>query len=195
MKKSHPARWSCRVVRGWRSVFGENANGAGFGSTHIASCPECQRFFAACDDLELTLRNDAARNIAAPAAALEQRILRAVRQTAAEPRPRRGNGPILLFAGVAAAFAIVFGRLENVGPGSMRDTGTNRAGAVASGATQAPSADISSLNAILATDPLQHEVDSVYADAQSAIRFLALNFLPATAESSTRQTPARPASG
>ena len=182
MNTGKSPQWSCRFVRGWASWLG--ARDRGMSARHIAGCPACREFFAATDALDAGLRRDAGRVSQAPSSDLEERIMREIVRPLAqtERRPAR-RGWALAGAGVAAAIMFMsafFRARHNVTPPSgtvavhaPRPTLTAPT-AIANGTLTLP-ANVSTL---LAQDPLQGEVKSVYADAQSAVRFLALNFLP-----------------
>jgi len=183
---SNSMRWSCRLVRGWRAFFGASHQ-SGFGSSHIASCPACQGFFAANDSLESALRRDAARGIQPAPAGIEERIMQEIVRSPRRRVTRLRPGPAALaIAGAAAAIlAIAFWYFEPVHPPGSNPVAGNRPPVVAMPATAEESAAnqpwaalTPSVAALLKQDPLQTEVDSVYADARSAVHFLALNFLP-----------------
>ncbi len=163
-------RFTCRMVRGWISILGDDTRA--LQSAHVAGCPDCQAFFSAGDELELALRREAAAVRVAPRDTLEQDILRAVRQSA-RPARRHFTLPVLSLCGVAAAIAAAIVMLQSsvIPPATQPAT------------TDAPVADVQPLlkamPQILQQDPLQNEVDSVVANARSAMHFLALNFLPA----------------
>jgi hypothetical protein len=181
-----PPRFLCRAVRGWQSLFGKPAAGriAGPGSRHVAHCADCRRYFNAAGALDAALRRDALRQRENVPSDLEQSILRAVRQSARPPqrtqRTRPGFVP-LAAAGAVACVALVLSLLP-------RTPATGQAGLAPGSAATAVAAvaDPASLwtklkpqaETLLQGDPLQDEAHHVYADAQSAIHFLALNFLP-----------------
>lgn len=183
MKTPPPrARLFCRIVRHWSSEE----------SAHVAACGDCQQFFAASRALESGLRRDASRLAVEPDAGFEQRLLNAVRRAEAAPAreevSRRGSGGLWL-AGAALA-AVACGVFV-----AQWDAGKRSQAEVASGATAADAAVIidavqslsdrlvetviPSAGAMVADNPLQRELDSLQTDARSALRFLAMNFLPA----------------
>ena len=182
MKTPPPrARLLCRIVRPWSSEE----------SAHVTACADCQRFFAASRSLESALRRAAGCVSIEPDAGFEQRLLHAVRRAEAAPareeasRPRSG----IRVAGAALA-AVAFGVFV-----FQRESGKLGQAEVASGATAADAAVIvdavqslsdrlvetviPSAGAMVADNPLQREFDSLQTDARSALRFLAMNFLPA----------------
>ena len=174
-------RLFCRIVRQWSSVV------AGGGAHHAESCADCRTYFASAGALDASLRRDAgvwAQTTPAPSVGFERRILGAVMQstapaTAARPRVWRGA-----WAATGAVAAIV--ALAVFGPASGPTRATNEANAaMLTGAVQAVSRGlvekvIPSTGALVADNPLQREFDAIYADARSALGFLALNFLPAS---------------
>src|SRR4051812_38378439 len=96
-------RFVCRVIRGWRSLFSDSNSGAPrrFDAGHVASCEDCQRFFCACDELDLALKRDATREVQVVPTGLEQRIIRAVNLAAPEPRSRPARYVPFAFVGAA----------------------------------------------------------------------------------------------
>ncbi len=182
MKTPPPrARLFCRIVRHWSSEE----------SAHVAACADCQRFFAASRGLESALRRDAGRVSVEPDAGFERRLLNAVRRAAAAPvreeALRHRSGIWVAGAALAAVACGVF--VFQREPGKLGQT------EVAIGATAADAAVIvdavqslsdrlvetviPSAGAMVADNPLQREFDSLQTDARSALRFLAMNFLPA----------------
>jgi len=173
-------RFTCRLVRGCISVFGDTTAGAprGPGASHVAACMDCQQFFGACDELELALKRDAARQAQDAPAGLEQRIVRAVKLSTPEPRSRVVRPFSFALAGVAACAALTVLVLQRQSPAPRPAAPTNPV--IAAGDVWTllrPSAD-----ALLSGDPLQREADAVVSDARSAVRFLELNFLPTPPE-------------
>lgn len=188
--KTYTQRWTCRIVRAGRFLAGDQAANRGFGSSHLASCADCQRYFAALDSLTSTLRLDA--NIVRRAApvGMDRRVLQAI-ASESRPRARERHAGRLAFAlaGVTAAVVLALVPLR---PGKSR-TEVNLAvdPSVVGPQLNAALASLPTLNvsmaAVMQKEPLQQEVNSVYADARSAVRFLALNFLPDNAPSPTDQ--------
>lgn len=197
----HP-RFACRVVQGWVSVVGEGEappTGA-FGSRHVASCECCREFFARSTSLEATLRGSSAARRAEPSAELDRRIISAVRETARSARrtEARSAGGIMAWGGAIAvvALAVAVGQRQ-----SLSNRGIARPWAVAPSAESRADEAIAATvwgrlqpdaEALLEGEPLQREVDAFYADARSALGFLALNFLPAQPDE-TAKGAAQPA--
>ncbi len=178
--KTTTLRWSCRFVRTWKSLAGDATN-IGLGSGHIAKCPDCQRYFAAADQLTSALRRDAVAERHAAPAGFDLRVLQAIHHEAA-PRRRERHVGRLAFAVAGVAAAVVLALVP------LRQPPRQTASVVAvNSAALAPQLDAAmnalpaldaSVASVLKKEPLQQEVQSVYADARSAVRFLALNFLP-----------------
>jgi hypothetical protein len=191
-------RFTCRLARGALAIFGDTANGPvprGPGAAHVAACADCQRFFAAGDELDRALRCDAAAEWHESPADLGASILRAVRQSTPPPRPRVHYGLWLSFAGASAAVALAFLVYQRpppiapaLPPTPVAPTVTTSTSdpAIFAAARQLIAAVPTDLldemrpraEALLAQDPLQNEVEAMESDARSAVRFLALNFLP-----------------
>jgi predicted anti-sigma-YlaC factor YlaD len=171
---------ACRLVRTGRALFSADAAAdEGFGARHLASCPDCQAFFGAVDELEFSLRREAATGRAPVPRGLDERIIQAVHASRA-PRPRKNLAlPFLSFASVAAAVALTVAYVQrSAGPGAASSRPAAIAGANVLPAdlwTTLPSAATAALQR---ENPLQNEANAVYADAKSALQFLALNFLP-----------------
>ena len=180
-------RLLCRAVRGWSVLAGDPATGAA--ARHVAACPDCQKFFAASATLDARLRTAAPRRAQALPQGFEQRMERALAPLMREPAAAAESGSRWIFwsflGSVAAAAAVAFVLLRPA------DVPTSGPGELAGLQTEAPvpgARPISgeALLGLAQVDPLQREIDHVYADAQSALRFLALNFLP---ESATSDAP------
>jgi hypothetical protein len=192
-KNDSRPRVFCRVVRLWASLRGAASSG------HAASCPECRRYFAACDALESDLRRAAPSQQMEAPTGLEHGIMRAI---AAESRPvaapRISVGRFALAAAAAAlAMFATFARWWPEHP--PRGTGTDSSRDIAGIAAAAEAFSDEWLNsklpaasAVALDNPLRQELDGLQADARSALDFLALNFLPSTAAS---VAPTRPAGG
>ena len=204
---THP-RFTCRLVRGCLSIFGDTSTGepSGPGAAHVAACADCREFFGACDELEAALKRDAAREWHDAPAGLEQNILRAVKLSVPEPGPRVARAAWLSLAGAAACALLAVGIFQRqflpnqpavpvtapvataqVSPPKLWTALNPLADAVlADEALQrdvdAVVADAQSVRQFLGADPLQNEVEAVVSDARSAVGFLARNFLPARAE-------------
>lgn len=177
--------FSCRLIRSLRAVLSKEGT---WGAQHVATCPDCQEYFAKITKLDLGLRADAVRQLQAAPRDMDLRVLRAIEQTVPLPRRSRPKPPLFfgsLALGAAAAIAAVLVVLPvsqhqgtSVEPNESTDplvadaevdAGSRRLSWATLGFTEAPD---------IRANPLQSEVDSVYADARHAARFLALNFLP-----------------
>lgn len=178
-------RLMCRFVQGWSAIAGDGTGRphGGLGSRHVATCTCCRQFFGRSEALEAGLRREAVRERADAAPDLEGRIVAAVHRVAqSQPRSRR-EAPlaVLSFVGAAASVALAVFLVQRSpapmdGPAATGELANAPAGALWSGLP--PAAD-----AILNAEPLQREADAVYADARSAVGFLALNFLPSVPRS------------
>lgn len=132
------------------------------------------------------MRSDAVALREAPSAGLDRRIISAVRESARPIRrpERRFTGSVMAWGGAVAVVALAIVVVQRQSP---RDHGMTRPLAVA------PTTEGNAENAVTSTvwgrlqpdakallegEPLQREVDAFYADARSALGFLALNFLP-----------------
>jgi hypothetical protein len=192
-------RLACHLVRTWSAL--KDAPPA----AHLATCADCRTHFAATATLETALRSRVPARSAAPAN-LESNILRAVRAAEAAPAPaasrsRRSPWPAIGLAGAtAAAAAFAFLKLPQkaepeLAPESSAVVAANAADATALlssvGQFSERLADkvIPNAGAVIASNPLQDEFSAVYADARSALDFLALNFLPRTTASSASIPP------
>ncbi len=165
-----PTRFACRLTRGWISILGDGTRA--LQNAHVAGCPDCQAFFAAADDLELALRRDAVPQRATAPAYLEQDIISAVRRST-RPARRRYTLPVFGLAGVAAAIAGLIVVLEPKPSPAPLDLQ----------AFADPIAELKpKAQAILQQDPLGNEANALVANARSAVRFLARNFLPSDVE-------------
>ncbi len=184
---AHP-RFACRAVQGWVSFVGEGtAPPAGaFGSGHVASCACCREYFARSTTLEATLRSGSVALCEAPAAGLDRRIISAVHRSA-RPARRAGArfpGGVMAWGGAVAVVALAAVLVQRQSPSNH---GMTLPLAVAPTAeSYAENADADTVwsrlqpdaKALLEGEPLQREVDAFFADARSALGFLALNFLP-----------------
>lgn len=179
---TEPSRLSCRVVRAWSSLSGRPP------AAHCASCRSCQAFFAAGDALENALRRDATspRHHPAPSIGFEQRLARAVHESQPQPEPRTFRVPLGAWAGVAAAAAIavafVLNRTPNDAEGATREATQATVAAMFNAANSLSerweTKVVPTTQVVVTDNPLQQEIDSVVADGQKAVRFLAANFLP-----------------
>jgi len=182
-------RLVCRVTRLWCAVFQSEQ------PRHVATCASCRDYFAAANELDAQLRRAARAPDAASEATqnFEQEILRAVRNSAARPGRSSAWQPTRtwLLSGigaVAAAFAILLAL--RIGPGSTprermagvtpTDDAAMIISTVESLSSELVGTVIPSAGELVAQNPLQQELGSVYSDVRSALDFLALNFLPTT---------------
>jgi hypothetical protein len=179
-------RFICRVVRFQIALSSE----AGKTTGHTAHCPDCQTYYRASDALVNALRRDVTREINATPEDLALRITRAVRQST--PQSRRSRLPIAMsaFVGAAAVVALSFfiirqnpaAQINSPKPANVTSTEQIDVGKLVD---EADSLRIRFMNSVepsaqkFATqNPLSQELNSVQADARSALGFLALNFLP-----------------
>ena len=195
MSSSRP-RFVCRVVRRWYSVLGPTQPGpaAGGRSRHIQTCADCQQFFRAGDELESALRRDAARCAPEVPTGLERRIMQAVEGSTRIARPARSPLALILAGSAVAAVALIAllvrypAFLERDGAAKSPTAQVNDAMAVAQSiSTLWQDSVVPSAQTLVADNPLQHELDSVYSDTRSALNFLALNFLPTVRATPTLQ--------
>lgn len=180
------SRWSCRFAR-FLAVFSEERRG--WLGRHAANCPECGHAQSAADVLERQLRTEAPRQRVAAPAGLDQRIMREIARgdLVAERRRTSSAWPFVTVGALSALAAVVVLRQTAVPPPAQNPTQPR---AIAAATTTPPGpqsrglpglADLTGpVREILADDPLQTEARLVYDEARSAMRFLALNFLPAS---------------
>ncbi len=185
-------RFTCRLVRGGISIFGDTTGGEprGPGTSHVATCADCQQFFGACDELTLALKRAAVREWREAPSNLEQNIMRAVNLSPREPAPVARAVWMSWAAAAACAVAVVLVYPSRTQTGSPPGSGTNVAAHVDPGALAAVREIIAAVpgdllaqmqpkaQEILQQDPLQNEVDAIASDARKAVSFLARNFLP-----------------
>jgi hypothetical protein len=176
-------RWSCRLLRSWSVVSGHLPTG------HVESCPACHAYVREQYELEDALRRTSPAGRVAPSFGLELRIQRTVRNQlppGATARPVFRPLPWAA-AGLAAGLAlgvIVWNRRAPVtlpaGPTAALSAAEAQAmvAAVESFSVQVTDTVIPTAGELVANNPLQQELDSLYTDARSALGFLALNFLP-----------------
>lgn len=185
-------RLVCRIVRQWSAISG-NTHPA-----HATTCASCRHYFGAVQELETELRRDAAR-AALPVSSrgFAQQIIRSVREAAAEPteEARPALRRMWTFGGLAATAALAAilisanlrPRLDERAPANLTtaDGTVVVVSAVQSLSSGLVDSVIPSAGELVAENPLQRELGSVYSDVRSALDFLALNFLP------TATAPAR----
>ena len=190
-------RLACRITR-WRSTV------TGAPGAHLETCPACQAYFNAQHALEAELRHEATamRRAGAGPATLEADILRAVRTAVSadvvERRERRERGGLRTFSAMAAAVAalvvvVLVQRKEapsKIAAGAPGEDAAVVVQVVESISSQLADSAIPSAGELVATNPLQQELASVYLDARSALAFLALNFSPVS--TSVQKEPNRP---
>lgn len=186
-------RFTCRVVRGWISVFGTAPDGAprGLGAGHVATCEDCQAFFSACDELDLALKRDAARTRHDAPAGLEYEIMRAVKHAGPAPSPRAFRIAPLALAGAAAcamlAVVVFQSRTASSHPQAVDPDATAIAEQIIAVVPPDLFAQVQpQAQAILDQNPLQNEVAAAKSDARAAVRFLARNFLPDSSDEAAR---------
>ncbi len=169
-------RLLCRVVRPWHAATGGAAR-------HLETCADCRAHVAATDALARALRCAApawtAAVTPAPSTGFEQRLLRAVREPAA---PRRSPAARLAWMTATALTTVVAVVLiRPPAPRASRITDaeiealTETVNAASRGLVEKV---IPATGALAADNPMQREFGAIYADARSAVGFLALNFLP-----------------
>ncbi|MBL9187966.1 MAG: hypothetical protein JNK23_10840 [Opitutaceae bacterium] len=183
-------RLICRIARPFNTVTGG-------GARHLETCTDCQAYFAAAETLERTLRRDApawsAATTPAPSTGFEQRLLHAVRPPAAPKRSRVAHLGWMAATALTAAIAVALFRPA----GSPADKATAADAALLAEAVSQVSRGlvermIPTTGALVADNPLQREFGAIRSDARSALRFLAMNFLPAPAADADPAAPARP---
>ena len=189
-QSAHP-RLTCRLVRGWIAVFGETPVGRSrsAGSAHVHRCEDCQAYFAANHDLDRALQAAAAARSREAPANLEQGIMRAVGASARSSRP--AAIPIwLLAAGAATGMALAIFLLPRPAmapkPASVATIpAVNPAVAIVAVQQRLWGSLMDGSDALVEANPVQDEVDGVYADTKSALHFLAMNFTPSDPKKST----------
>jgi len=184
-------RFTCRLVRVWISMLGDATavEERGLGSRHLASCDACRRFFEACRELEGSLKRDASRRSEFDPTGLEERILRAIHLADRPPRRTIPGFTLISLAGAAVGVALAVFIFRGLLPQKTMEARSAKppdAAEIVMAATAAPARLWTSLmpaaKALQERNPLQDEVDSVYSEARSAARGLALNFLPSSPE-------------
>lgn len=186
-------RLACRVLRQWCALSDQRQ------PDHAATCASCRKYFAALQGLDALLhRDETTSGLPTPSRDFEQEILRAVRH-AADDRvrvaPAASSRGWMLGGGLTAAAALALAVFlvsfkSRVDPAlspapSAADGAAVIASAVQTLSTGLVDSVIPSAGELVADNPLQQELGFVYSDVQSALDFLALNFLP----TSTPQPP------
>ena len=186
----HQPRFRCRVARTARA-FREGAD-----ERHVSGCADCQAFYAATETLEQELRRDASalREAAPePTSELAHSIMRAVREDSRELRPARFRMPVWTLSAIAAAAIVAVIAVQwPVTPSRstvvIADETEVIVQALETLSVKLTDTVIPTTGEVLANNPLQKELGSVYSDARSALDFLVLNFMPTT----PRPEPATP---
>jgi hypothetical protein len=150
----------------------------------MATCPACREYFAASAALDERLRAAAPRLAQALPQGFEQRMERALAPHTRKPAAASDSGSPWVFwsflGSIAAAAVVAFVLFRPVDvPSSGPGIAENPPLLAPVAGMRPTSSDV--LLGLAGANPLQREIDHVYADAQSALRFLALNFLPASA--------------
>jgi len=174
----HP-RLVCRCAQLARAVYRDAFAG------HVAGCEDCQQALAADHDLDSLLRRDATRLPQPDLSRLESAIISAVHRAprsepAARMAPWAWAGAALA---AAAAIAVTFTFRPTAPSPVQRVAHMPNAEVVAPGTVIKELSDrlfdsVVPAAEYLQRDPLQREMDSIRADARSALSFLAMNFLP-----------------
>jgi len=171
----HHSRLLCRVVRFVSSCSGLPP------SRHLARCDDCRAHFVAEAKLEGSLRRAARGTTATVPPGLESRILDSIPYSTPEAhRPiavRRG--PLFLSlvgAAAALAVAVVLLRPSNEAP-VIVENGVESIARPVIGMVDTLEAWRQRLVNLNSASPLELEIDAVYSDTRSALRFLAMNFL------------------
>ncbi len=184
MNSTGKISFTCRVVRLRDALTGSLA------SSHLAHCADCQAYFRTSDTLVGKLRQTAPHATQPTPDDLAQHISRAVRQAVQQPRRRSKTLWLSTFAGAAAAVAVTFFIVRQnpthptVSPNQQPSPILHPAGRselfanVDSLRTRLLTSVGPSAEQLATDNPLTRELDSVQADARSALNFLALNFLP-----------------
>jgi hypothetical protein len=178
----HPIRLACRLIRFW-SAWLENTP-----TRHLASCEDCRNHFAAQAAFEQQLRRQARRTAHDVPDGLEERVFAAVAPTLR--RQRRHTQPALWVglaaAGAAAAVILTLLMLPQPGPSDqlVREEPAVFAMPSLAALERYPERLRETIAPVVSTlpseNPLEQEIASVRADTRSALRFLAMNFLPAS---------------
>jgi hypothetical protein len=199
--RSDRPRLVCRVIRSWCAVSERRP-------AHARSCPSCQAYFQAADNLESTLRKATSHThseVLPSSPDFEHAILRAVRTSTSVPERSRRRAPsrTWVMGGLSAVTAMVAIALSvNVAPPASPPTrvvSTSSAeeaalilNTVESLSTELVGSVIPSAGQFVAENPLQQEIGYVYSDVRSALDFLALNFLPTTGAKPAAPEQSRP---
>jgi hypothetical protein len=178
----------CRFTRIRAALTSPAASGI---RQHCATCADCRQYFAQAEQLESGLRRQSSAITAIAPGALESRILNAVERS---NRPERPPQRTLSWAvaGIAAAAVAAFVVVKVQPPSTgapVQAASVDDVLAVAKELPQQWWATVEPGTKLLQENPLQTEIASVSSDARSALNFLALNFLPARAETAPASRP------
>jgi hypothetical protein len=199
---SRPPRLICRVVRATHADLCLDGAPSSWAARHVAGCADCTAYYEGAQELEQALKRDAVamrihspdldRCITAALQAERNKDSRSVRAT----RHRSPAGAIIVSAGALAVCAV--GVALFVSP--PKSGAPEVAQAVTSAEVNETMAAARQLGhrvwsrvqpgalVLEETQSLQHELDRVYADATTALNFLAANFLPSGSTESSPQT-------
>ena len=183
---ANPARprLICRFARFQAALAYSSEN------AHVRGCTACRDYFAAIERLEGQLHREVTtvRQVVSPPNFAES-VIRTVREETRD-RVRRGSaasrrglaiGGLAVAAAVAVLLTLQFSSRPNhtaAAEASSTEGAELIVSAVQSLSTGLVDAVIPSAGELVATNPLQQELGSVYSDVRSALDFLALNFLP-----------------
>ncbi len=193
---------SCRLIR-VASIYrsGDVSTGqAPDTQAHVRSCASCQDYFSARGALDFALRAGASGQRVTPDSQFANSIKRAVHAAAAAPNGasrRRALWPAFGLASGAAALILAFA----IRPKPAATPHASASSVIAGEPVLLTFDDVQKLpatlrsvvppaaGALLQQDPLQQEVNAVYADARAAWRFLEANFT--TGDGFSAPAPAR----
>jgi hypothetical protein len=165
-------RLVCWVVRSVRVLFEKTGN------AHISTCADCRAFYRTAGELDRELRNAgvALRRVAMdPTHDLAGSILRAVREKKSEtaPAPAHSRTPMWavgMSAMAAAAIAVVIYFQAPAVPGPTSSGAADALAvveAVEDFSIKLTETVIPATGAMMANNPLQRELGSVYSDARA----------------------------
>jgi hypothetical protein len=175
----------CRLARWCAEVLPGNPF-----ARHIAACEDCRSHFEAVDEFENELRGSASRHSPVVPECLERRINHAVSDALRGPRPRTAWSSfapwgIAVLSGAAAIALVAVFVSQSPGPAPSSPTFGSSPLVVAPNPEGNPpvtagtdTSIISTITEQLIEQPYDREIEAVKADTRSALRFLALNFLP-----------------
>lgn len=181
-------RFVCRFARLWHAPDSAAAAPA----PHVARCAACREYFATAARFDARLHSAAASEAVEVSAGLERRIIQAVAR-AQRPAARSPAGFRWLAGAAAAAVALAVAFIaRDHAPAPARPIAAGPAAVALDPAATTPDWEtvVPTARALAAENPLQTELNSVYSDARTALRFLALNFLPSPRQSGGASVPA-----